>query len=207
MKRREFNKAIATSAVISPFISQVKANPVWNFEANIAECCSCDIPCPCNFGRSTTKRCDGSRLIEIYKGYIDDMDLAGVRFMVTFEMGEWSRIYIDNKLDEKKSNALDFILPLAFGGFSKQAQSIKKTSLSVTRENTLIEFSTPESQVVMQPLPGMNGDLISDKGLPYNSFYDYIQYESIIHNHKGPNHEWSHQGTNGFISRMIASSN
>ena len=207
MKRREFNKAIVTSAVVSPFISQVKANPIWTFEANIAECCSCEIPCPCNFGRATKNRCNGSRLIEIYKGHIDNIDLVGTRFVVTFEMGKWSRIYVDNKLDEKKSNAFDSILPLAFSGFSKRAQSIEKTSLSVTKENNIIKFSTPESQVEMQPLSGMDGGLISVKGLPYNSFYDYIQYESIIHNHNGPNHEWSHQGTNGFTSRMITSSN
>ena len=68
MKRREFNKAIATSIVILPFFSKVNANSAWSLEANLAECCSCEIPCPCNFGRATTKRCDGSRLIEIYKG-------------------------------------------------------------------------------------------------------------------------------------------
>lgn len=207
MKRREFNKAIATTTVILPFFSKVNANSVWSLEANLAECCSCEIPCPCNFGRATTKRCDGSRLIEIYKGNLDDIDLTGIRFVVTFEMGKWSRIYVDNKLDEKKYDAFDSILPLAFSGFSQQAQSIKKTPLSVTRENNRIKFSTPESQVEMQPLSGMDGGLISVSGLPYNSFYDYVQYESITHSHKGPKHQWSHKGTNGFTSRMITSSN
>lgn len=207
MKRREFNKAITASAVISPFLSQVKANSLWTLEASIAECCSCEIPCPCNFGRATTRRCDGSRLIEINKGYLDDKNLAGIRFVVTFEMGKWSRVYVDNKLDEAESNAFDSIFPLAFSGFSRQALSVEKTPLSVTREKHIIKFTTPESQVEMEPLSGMDGGLISVNGLPYNSFYDYVQYESIKHNHKGPNREWSHKGTNGFTSRMIAASN
>ena len=42
-------------------------------------------------------------------------------------------------------------------------------------------------------------------GLPSNAFHDYVQYESVTHTHKGQDREWSHSGTNGFTSRMVAS--
>ena len=58
--------------------------------------------------------------------------------------------------------------------------------------------------VEMKPLAGLDGDRISINGLPSNVFHDYVQYESVRHVHKGPDREWSHSGTNGFTSRMLA---
>ena len=36
-------------------------------------------------------------------------------------------------------------------------------------------------------------------------FHEYVQYESVQHVHTGPDRSWSHEGTNGFTSRMYAS--
>ena len=60
--------------------------------------------------------------------------------------------------------------------------------------------------VVVKPLVGLDGSSISISGLPSHVFHDYVQYESVKHVHKGPDREWSHSGTNGFVSRMLASS-
>ena len=101
MRRREFNKILGAAAVAPVWVTPVAgATPDWSLAANIAECCSCAIPCPCNFGRPTSLRCDGNRLVEIYEGHIEGVKLAGIRFLVTFEMGKWSRIYIDESLDD-----------------------------------------------------------------------------------------------------------
>lgn len=209
MNRRKFNKALGGAAIASATISAadtVSAAPVWSLSANIAECCSCEIPCPCNFGRPTKSRCDGNRLIEIYAGDVDGADLAGVRFLVTFEMGKWSRIYVDNSLSDIQMKAFDAILPLAFGFFSRQAKSVERVPLSVVRTSELIKIVTPASSVEMKPLVGLDGGPISISGLPSNTFHDYVQYESVSHVHNGPDREWSHSGTNGFTSRMLASS-
>lgn len=206
MKRRDFNKMLGAAAVAQTFLAkEVLGATNWSLEANVAECCCCEIPCPCNFGLPTSKRCDGNRLIEIYKGHVGDIDLAGVRFLVTFEMGKWSRIYVDETLNDNQMKAFDTILPLAFGGFSKQALSIERVPLTVSRTEKLIKFFTPASVVEMIPLPGMDGGLIKVEGLPNNAFYDYVQYQSVVHTHNGPDREWSHTKTNGFTSRMIAS--
>lgn len=205
MKRRYFNKLISASALTSLPIMGTADSKSWSLEANIAECCSCAIPCPCNFGRSTKFKCDGTRLIEISQGYIDGSNLAGIRFIVTFEMGKWSRIYADNEMNQNQINGFNQILPLAFKGFAKQAKSIEKTSLMVERERNLIKFSSPQSEIEMKPLLGMDGGLIKIDGLPYKAFYNYIQYESVKHNHSSLATKWSHSGTNGFTSKMIAS--
>lgn len=209
MNRREFQKMLGAAAVAPAALSAaeaVRAAPVWSLSADVAECCSCEIPCPCNFGRPTTSRCDGNRLIEIREGQLDGAELAGIRFLVTFEMGEWTRIYVDQDLTDSQSQTLDALLPLAFGGFHRLARTIERVPMTVVRTAERVSFSTPASAVDMKPLAGLDGELITVNGLPSNVFHDYVQYESVRHVHSGPEREWSHSGTNGFLSRMIASS-
>jgi len=209
MNRRDFGKVIGAAAIAPAGLAAAQeggSTPEWSLKANVAECCSCEIPCPCNFGRPTDLRCDGNRLIEIYEGHVGGADLAGTRFLVTFEMGKWTRLYIDDSLSDAQNEALDAVLPLAFGGFVRGARSTERVPLSVTRTDALIIIKTPESSVEMKPLEGLNGGRISVNGLPSNVFHDYEQYESVRHVHEGPDRQWSHSGTNGFTSRMLASS-
>ena len=213
MNRRDFSKMLSATALapvtLAPAanakVQQGQATSKWSFVANVAECCGCEIPCPCNFGRPTSLRCDGNRLVEIYEGDIDGASLTGARFLVTFEMGKWSRIYIDESLSADQTAALDAVLPLAFGGFMRLSKSVERVPMSVSRTSDHIRFSTPASEVEMKPLMGLDGGLISINGLPSKAFYDYVQYESVSHIHNGPDRQWSHSGTNGFISKMIAS--
>ena len=207
MKRREFNFLLCAAAVAPVFLGKAKpaaAASAWSFEADVAECCSCEIPCPSNFGRPTDLRCDGNRLIEIYEGQVNGADLAGVRFLVTFEMGKWTRIYADDKMDAAQTKAYDAIMPLAFAGFVNGALSAERVPLSVVRTSDTVAFSTPASKVEMKRLAGLDGEPIRISGLPSNAFHDYIQYESVLHTHKGPDREWSYSKTNGFSSRMLA---
>ena len=183
MNRREFNKVISAAAIASTSLTaadNVAAAPAWSLSANIAECCSCEIPCPCNFGRPTSSRCDGNRLIEIYAGNVDGADLVGVRFLVTFEMGKWSRIYVDESLSDRQMKAFGAILPLAFGFFSRQLRSVERVPLTVARTNELISFSTPASSVEMKPLVGLDGGTISISGLPSNAFHDYRRSTGLL---------------------------
>ena len=77
--------------------------------------------------------------------------------------------------------------------------------ITVVRKSNLVAFSTPESELEMKPLVGLDGGRISISGLPSKVFHDYIQYESVRHTHNGQGRGWSYSGTNGFLSRMVAS--
>ena len=205
MNRRDFNVLLGATAVAPVGLAEADEPAVdWSLSASLAECCSCEIPCPCNFGRPTDQRCDGNRLIEIDEGHVGGDDLAGIRFLVTFEMGRWTRIYIDDSLDDVQLARLDRILPLAFGGFVRLSRAEETVPMTVERNSDLIRFSTPESEVEMKRLAGLDGGPISISGLPSNTFHDYIQYESVRHIHNGPDRQWNHSGTNGFTSRMLA---
>lgn len=208
MNRRDFHKILGAAALAPAGLAgagSASAQGAWSLEANLAECCSCAIPCPCNFGLPTKNRCDGNRLIEIVDGHFGDDDIAGLRFLVTFEMGQWTRIYVDEDLSDSQQATLDALLPEAFAGFVRLSQTIERVPLTVSRSAERIVITTPESEVEMTPLAGLDGSRISIDGLPSNTFHDYVQYQSVRHVHNGPGRQWSHSGTNGFTSRMIAS--
>ena len=202
MKRRDFNKLMGAATVSGLASDSVFANQQWSLSADIAECCSCSIPCPCNFGKPTSMSCYGNRLIEIYEGHFNDVNIAGIKFVVTFEMGKWAKIFIDDQLDKLRFQALEGLLPLAFGYFNNTAILVERVPLKVVRDVNFVKFSVPSSAVEMKALEGLDGSLISIDGLPSKAFFDYIQYQSIKHIHHDDNRDWSYSGTNGFISRM-----
>lgn len=206
MKRREFNLlagAGALGAALGSRAALATETPAWAFEADVAECCSCPIPCPCNFARPTEKRCDGNRLIQIRAGQIEGASLAGIDFLVTFWMGKWTRIYLSDALGEAQYAAFDRILPLAFTRFKDLARSVERVPLEIVRAEETIRFAAPASRVEMKRVAGLDGAPIRITGLPSPVFHDYVQYESVVHTHTSEDEHWSHQGTNGFTSRMI----
>jgi hypothetical protein len=121
-------------------------------------------------------------------------------------MGQWTRLYVDEQLDDAQKNAFDAVLPLAFGGFLRLSRSVEQVPLTVERAEGMVAFSTPASEVEMKLLTGLDGGRITVSGLPSNVFHDYVQYESVKHTHKGEGREWSYAGTNGFTSKMVAGS-
>lgn len=204
MQRRDFNLALGATALGAAFGPALAADaPAWAFEADVAECCSCAIPCPCNFARPTDKRCDGNRLIQIREGQVGGAPLAGIDFLVTFWMGKWTRIYVSDALSDAQFAAFDRILPLAFTKFKDLALGITRVKLDIARGDDTIRFSVPDSRVEMKRVAGLDGAPIRITGLPSPVFHDYVQYESVVHEHASDGEQWSHKGTNGFTSRMI----
>ena len=207
MDRREFSKLVGAAAVVpvlGPGRVRAPRQALWSLTADVAECCSCDIPCSCNFGRPE-RTCHGSRLIPIREGQFDGQDLAGINFVVTFYMGRWTRIYIDDALGDEKAATLDRLLPVAFAGFDRLSQVKERTSLTLSQTADTFRFSVPESTVEMKLLPGLDGTPITITGLPSNAFYGYVQYESVVHMHRSADVDWSYSGTNGFRSEMRVS--
>lgn len=210
MERREFGKLLGAAA-IAPVVHPMRAmaeerRRAWSLVADVSECCSCDIPCSCNFGRpEQDKPCHGNRLIQIREGQLDGAPLSGINFLVTFHMGQWTRIYIDDSLTSAQSEALDRLLPVAFAGFDRGARVKERVPLTIERGDRALRFSVPESTVEMRMMPGLDGQPIRISGLPNPAYREYVQYESVVHTHQGPDASWSYSGTNGFRSVMRVS--
>ena len=181
--------------------------PSWNLTATVAESCSCGIPCPCNFGGSPNRMpCEGNRMISIESGRVDDVDLSGVQFLVTFTMGTWSKIYLSDKATPAQEKAVRALLPLAFGGFHKGMLSFSKVPLTFEKTESRVKFTTPESSVDMEVVRGFGGQPITVSHLPGAALQDYTQFKSVSHQHTSAQHSWKHSGTNGFVSRMTVAS-
>lgn len=207
MKRRDFNKYLTMLAVpgLASTSSNALAGSKWNLTADITEACSCSIPCPCNFGFPTDKKCEGTRLIQILSGKIEELDLAGIAFIATFEMRKWANIYVDDSLTEKQSKGFDLIFPVAFAGFKKLSKTIERVPMFYEKTPETISFAVPDSMVEIKKLRGLEGSEINVTGLPSTNYRNYVQYQSVVHTHKSSVSNWSHEKTNGFTSRMIVS--
>ncbi|MGB4247716.1 MAG: DUF1326 domain-containing protein [Pseudohongiellaceae bacterium] len=210
MKRRIFTKGLISALAAAPVLSGVSSlvsaqGQRWSLVADLAECCSCEIPCPCNFGRPTELRCDGNRLIQIREGQFEGEDLAGISFVVTFLMGNWTRIHIDDSMSDAQFATFEKMFPVAFAGFDRLARSKERVSLNVVRTDSTITFTVPESSVEMKLIPGLGGEPIVINGLPNPAYHEYVQYESVNHRHESADATWTYSGTNGFTSVMRVS--
>lgn len=56
-------------------------------------------------------------MIAIDSGRYGGVDLAGVQFLVTFQMSTWSKIYVSDTVTPAQEKAVEALLPLAFAGF------------------------------------------------------------------------------------------
>ena len=183
------------------------AGPDWHLVATVAESCSCTVACPCNFGGEPTKNpCEGNRLIAIKSGHYEGVDLGGVSFLVTFTMRSWSKIYVSDMVSEKQMAAVESLLPIAFAGFHRGMLSFTKAPITMDLTEKRVRFSGPESSVDMEVMSGLGGKPVKVLNLPNPAYQDYTQYRSVVHTHASDKTTFSYSGTNGFTSRMEASS-
>jgi len=196
--------AMLLLAIVVPSRAQVTK---WQLTATVAEICSCTVSCPCNFGGDPSRMpCEGNRFISIDKGHYQDVDLAGVQLLVTFNMRNWSKIYVSDTVSERQMQAVEAMLPLAFAGFHKGMLSFTKAPITMEATESRVRFSGPESSVDMEVIKGFNGQAIKVHNLPSAVFQDYTQFRSVSHTHSTAAHTWSHTGTNGFTSQWSAGS-
>jgi hypothetical protein len=183
------------------------AAPTWHLVATVAESCSCTISCPCNFGGEPNRNpCEGNRLIAIKSGHYEGTDLANVSFLVTFNMRNWSKIYVSDKVSEKQMAAVEALMPIAFAGFHRGMLSFTKAPITMDITEKRVRFAGPESSVDMEVMSGFGGKPVQIKNLPNPAYQDYTQYKSVSHKHASDKATWSHSGTNGFTSTMEAGS-
>lgn len=199
--------ALITILVLALTVPSAARQPSWKMTATVAESCSCTVSCPCNFGGDPSHMpCEGNRFITIDQGNYGDVDLAGVQLLVTFNMRNWSKIYVSNRVSDRQMKAVEALLPLAFAGFHRGMLSFTKAPITMEATESRVKFSGPESAVEMEVMKGFNGSAVKVLNLPSAVFQDYTQFKSVSHTHTSASHSWSHKGTNGFTSHWVAGS-
>lgn len=194
--------AVCLAVLVIPSRAQ---SPAWNLTATVAESCSCTVSCTCNFGGEPSRMpCEGNRMISIEQGRYGDVDLAGVQLLVTFNMRNWSKIYVSDQVSDRQMKAVEAMLPLAFAGFHRGMLSFTKAPITMEATESRVRFSGPESSVEMEVMRGFNGQAVKVLNLPSPVFQDYTQFRSVAHTHTSATHAWNHKGTNGFTSKWTA---
>ena len=187
------------------------AETEWAIDATISGSCSCNAMCPCSLGSPPTNDfCQGSNLIEIDSGHHSGTNLDGLVMVTTRRGGEWLKIFINETASDSQMNALVELLKLdetmRLGG-NTEIISKEKVKISVERASDRVKFSVPASTVEIEMMEGLDGKPIEVDNLPLPFLADYTQYKSISNFHRSDEHKFSHSGTNGFVSRIAASSN
>jgi hypothetical protein len=201
------SSAIVLVAVAPSQATSQNPTPNWHITATLAESCSCAVSCPCNFGgKPSHDPCQGNRLVTITKGRVGDVDLSGVSFLFTWELGAWTDVTISDKVTDAQRAALDTVMPLAFGGMRRTQLKITKAPITMEMTDTRVRFSTPDSTVDMEVMQGDGDKPVKILNLPSPLFQDYTQYRSTVHQHTSGDHTFSHSGTNGFTSTWEAGS-
>src|SRR4029450_5180081 len=181
--------SVAALALVLLTVPSRAQTPSWQLSATVAESCSCVVGGPGNFGGEPNRMAgEGNRIISIEKGHYGDVDLAGVQFLVTFNMRTWSKIYVSDKVSERQMAAVEALLPLAFAAFHKGMLSFTKAPVTMEVSDTHVKFSGPESSVDMEIMRGFNGRTVKVLNLPSVAFQDYTQYRSVTHRHASPSH-------------------
>ena len=206
--RRTFLRRLGATLAV-PLISlrtalaQTPLGVNWHVTAMVAESCSCAISCHCNFGSEPTHMpCHGNRLISIKSGHYQDVDLAGVAFLVTFMMRDWSKIYLSDRATDHQTAAVQSLLPIAFSGFRRGMLSFAKAPLTMEIGANRVAYSVPESAVDMELMRGFDGKPVKVLNLPNPAYQDYTQYRSVVLRHESADHRFSYSGTTGFTSTM-----
>lgn len=208
LERRNWNR-VATSIALAFVLTTMGASSIaqdedWHVTADVAESCSCDVSCPCNFGSSPTHDyCHGNRLYQITKGHHGDTDVAGLELIVTFSMGEWAKLYVSDEATDEQMEALENLTPHFLGGFQRAGiLSTERVPLTVERTEDKLKYSVPESSVEMDVMRGYGGEPVTISNLPSATFQGYKQYKSVDHRHQSEQIEFQYSGTNGFTSKL-----
>ena len=179
----------------------------WALKGEWAESCCCAPACPCVFESAPTQgHCEGSALLEIQDGHYGKVEVDGLNVVMTYRIGEWLRLYIDEKASDAQVDAVRRLLEQegTFGILftaEKGVLSAEKSAIKVERTDSRIAFSVADSSVELEPMKGPNGKLIRIENLSIPWFVSgYHQYRAVTTRHKRDNSDFSYSGTNGATS-------
>ncbi len=134
----------------------------WQLEGDLLDMCNCELLCPCHVSfrqKSTYDICEGLWVANIERGAWNQLNLDGLRVMVTFHCpspimfeGDWTAVlYIDERASQEQEAALTEIFSGQAGGpwarlapFFKDGkfQVIKRAAFDFTKEGRTFRVST-----------------------------------------------------------------
>ncbi len=175
----------------------------WSIKATYYESCSCNAPCPCPFGLPMTNSfCKLNSLLEIHAGQFNDIDLKGVKVVITGSSGDWGEYSFSEITTDEQKLAVENILKIVnVYGFNTISTS-KKTKINFEKKEETVTFSTSKVNVVMRMVKGKNGEPVVIQNLSKKVFENYTPYLSYknVHLCSDTIHNFSFENKAGFTS-------
>lgn len=183
------------------------AGESWAIDAELVECCCCDPICPCLVGSSPTRgHCLGNRLVTIESGHFGGVALDGISVVLTFKIGEWSKLYVDDAATDEQVVAVRQLLERQWASLFTNVLEIERVPVTFEKDETTISFAVPAAVVELELMTGAGDRAIEVLNL--RSFRDYVQYKArtLTHTADDASQSFEFTGTNGFLARHTASS-
>ena len=181
----------------------------WSLDADYAESCECDAPCPCLLGGDPTHRhCTGNSIVMIKKGHYDSVNVDNLKMYVTFALNDWTKVYVDQSATQAQIDALTKLLKeprtVAFL-FKGKLLSVEKVPISVVTTDSTFAYSVPASYTQIKYLKGKDGKPVSLQNLKGNFTSNNTLCKSVRLDHIGDDKAFSFSGTHGMVSHFTAS--
>ena len=204
----------------------------WQLEGDLLDMCNCELLCPCHVSfrqKSTYDICEGLWLANIEQGAWNQLDLDGLKVMVTFHcpspvmyQGDWTAVlYIDDQASQEQEAALTEIFSGQAGGpwarlapFFKDGkfQTVKRAAFNFTKEGRTFRVSTStttggatngEINLEIQAIRGVD----SDDEVKITNLRNVIHGGEHImarsdHSVDDEGLRWDYTGKNGLYSRF-----
>ena len=159
----------------------------WRLSGEYFENCSCDVLCPCLTspiaGPADTERCLVPFVCRVDVGYLDDVKLDGLVFIMVFDapaimsLGQWRvALYLDDRADQRQRAALDEILAGRLGGVPEAWAS--STAEWLGTKTVPISF-VAEGRIRHAEVPGIMD--LTVEGLTARGLSEVIEITNVTH--------------------------
>lgn len=161
----------------------------WQMNAEMIECCSCKLLCPCILGPEGEPDrgwCSGGLFYDIEEGAIDGVAVDGCKVAMSadwpgnfFAGNGTARLYIDERASAEQRSALEAVFSGRKGGLFEPLMSAviakwlpTKTARIEIRRGDSIELSVGDiGNVSMKPIKDQNGRPASIQGTPVQAAF------------------------------------
>ena len=144
----------------------------WKVKGEFIETCSCNMLCPCWYGKAELMImdqgwCSTSFLVRIREGDFEGTDLSGQNAVVAlffpgptmFDANGTGRVYIDDSATAEQQSALEKILQGLPGGGMEIPASLLSNWLPTQRSNITVEAQNGRVQATI----GSVGEVVSER--------------------------------------------
>lgn len=201
--------ALVTAIVfgVSLPLAAIAADPQpFDVQAMYVEGCSCHAPCSCQLtgGSSKVGKCEGVNAVKFTGGHYRGADLKGAAFAFATEAGNWTRVYVDARPDQREAaTELARKYASAFGA----VEEVRNAPISIEGEAGRYTLKVGDGKImtlVTEPIMGGDGQT----PLVYQNIHDPLhstvkQGRVVSATFRDGEHAFELKGSNAYFNEAF----